>query len=411
MILTSAQSQIASDKHRFRVVNCGRRFGKTTLAVLEMIAKAVYGNNRQICYIAPTYQQARDIAWQELKKLCQPAINKVNESRLEIIVNTTKGGTSSILLRGWESIETLRGQKFDFIVIDEIASMRNWATNWQEVIRPTLTDVRGEVLFISTPKGFNHFYDLYNLESKDTDYKSFHFTTYDNEHIPADEIEKAKKELTEDRFAQEYNADFRKTEGLVYKEFDRNRHLFDFEPGNISEYIGGIDFGFTNPAAVIHIKRDYDNNYWVTDEWYQTGRTEEQIADYVRSCGFNAVYPDPENPSAIAVLNTKGVNVCEVVKGKDSVQSGINRVRDLFKRNKLKIHKNCGNIISELETYAYPEKKDGKNEYENPIKENDHALDALRMAITTNQPEDKEWSTRMALIHQVRRNNQTNHAR
>lgn len=200
MNLHQAQSQIASDTHRFRVVNCGRRFGKTTLAVLEMVAKAVYGNDRMIAYIAPTYQQARDIAWQELKKICLPIANKINESRLEIIVNTVHGGTSTIMLRGWESIETLRGQKFHFIVVDEIASMRNWATNWQEVIRPTLTDFKGEALFISTPKGFNHFYDLYNQEHKDSDYKSFHFTTYDNTHIPFEEIEKAKKELTEDRF-------------------------------------------------------------------------------------------------------------------------------------------------------------------------------------------------------------------
>ena len=62
-------------------------------------------------------------------------------------------------------------------MIDEIASMRNWWINWQEVIRPTLTDTKGEGLFISTPKGFNHWYDIYNLEAKDSDYKSFHFTS------------------------------------------------------------------------------------------------------------------------------------------------------------------------------------------------------------------------------------------
>ena len=411
MILHPAQSQIAKDLHRFRVVNCGRRFGKTTLAVLEMIAKAIYGNDRQIAYISPTYQQSRDIAWQELKKLAQPAINKVNESRLEVILNTVKGGTSTISLRGWESIETLRGQRFDFIVVDEIASMRNWATNWQEVIRPTLTDTKGEALFISTPKGFNHFYDLYNLQNKDQDYQSFHFTSYDNPFILKEELDKAKQELTEDRFAQEYLADFRKTEGLVYKEFDRNRHIFDHEVANVSEYIAGIDFGFTNPCAVVHLKRDYDNNFWATNEWYQTGRTEEQIADYVRSCQFNAVYPDPENPSAISVLNAKGINVCEVIKGKDSVQSGINKVRDLFKRNKLKIHKDCVNLIWELETYAYPEKKDMRNEYENPIKENDHLVDAVRMAIMTNQPEDKGEIARMSLMHQSRRHNLINQAR
>lgn len=411
MYLTQAQSNIASDTHRFRVVNCGRRFGKTTLAVLEMVAKAVYGNDRMICYIAPTYQQARDIAWQELKKIAQPAINKVNESRLEITLNTTQGGTSTIRLQGWESIETLRGQKFHFVVVDEIASMRNWHANWQEVIRPTLTDYKGEALFISTPKGFNHFYDLFNLENKDHDYKSFHFTTYDNTHIPVEEIEKAKLELTEDRFAQEYLADFRKTEGLVYKEFDRTRHLFDGEVRNPAEFIAGVDFGFTNPCAVLHIVRDYDNNYFVTNEWYQRGRTDEQIGDYIKSCNFNVVYPDPENPSAISVLTAKGINVTEVVKGKDSIMNGINRVRNLFKRNKLRIHKDCVNLIGELETYSYPEKKPNSNEQENPIKENDHAMDALRYAIMMNQPEDRGEMARLHHMIEVRRSNQQNHAR
>jgi len=376
-----------------------------------MIAKAVYGDDRQICYIAPTYQQARDIAWQELKKLARPAIHKVNESRLEIIVNTTRGGKSSILLRGWESIETLRGQKFDFIVVDEIASMRNWVTNWQEVIRPTLTDMKGDALFISTPKGFNHFYDLYNLQDIDTDYTSFHFTTYDNQFIPVDEIEKAKQELTEDRFAQEYLADFRKTEGLVYKEFDRDRHLYDGDVANAVEFIAGIDFGFTNPAAVIHIIRDYDNNYWVTEEWYHTHRTDDQIAEYVRSCKFNAVYPDPENASGIQVLVDRGIEAREVIKGKDSVKTGINKVRSLFKRNKIHIHKSCLNLISELETYAYPEKRDGHNEEENPIKEKDHALDALRYAIMSNLPDDERENERIHLMHQARKATQINDAR
>ena len=411
MILTKAQSLIAKDIHRFRVVNCGRRFGKTTLAVLEMVAKAVYGNDRQICYIAPTYAQARDIAWQELKKVAQPAINKVNESRLEITLNTTLGGTSTISLRGWESIETIRGQKFHFIVVDEIASMRNWASNWQEVIRPTLTDFKGEAMFISTPKGFNHFYDLFNQEHKDNDYKSFHFTSYDNPNLPTEELDKAKLELTEDRFAQEYLADFRKTEGLVYKEFDRSRHIFEGEISNEAEYIAGIDFGFTNPCAVIHIKRDYDNNYFVVGEWYQQGRTDEQIGDYIRSCNFNVIYPDPENPSAISVLSAKGINVAEVIKGKDSVMNGINRVRNLFKRNKLKIHKDCINLISELETYSYPERRPNSNEQENPVKENDHAMDALRYAIMTNQPEDRGEISRLNHMIQIRRANQSNNAR
>lgn len=386
MILHQTQEIVAKDKHRFRVVNCGRRWGKTTLSILEIVAKGVFRDNARIVYIAPTLQQARDIAWNQLKSICRSISLNINESRLEITIRTKNGGQSIIWLRGWESVETLRGQAFDFIVIDEIASMRNFWVNWQEVLRPTLTDTKGDVLFISTPKGFNHFYDLFNTQ--DEDYAAFHFTTYDNPFMPVDEVEKAKKELPEDRFSQEYMADFRKSEGLVYKEFSRDRHVFESDVTKFDEYIGGIDFGFTNPCAVLHIKRDGDDNYFVIGEWYVTGRTDEQIAEYVQSCNFNRVYPDPESPSAIAVLNSKGVAVVEVIKNKDSIKNGIDRVRQLFKMGKLHIHKSCINLISELETYSYPERKPGKNEYENPIKENDHALDALRYALATNKADN-----------------------
>jgi len=381
MILHETQKLVAIDTHRFRVVNCGRRWGKTTLAILEMVAKAIYKDDARVVYIAPTYQQARDIAWNELKRICLPISSAINEARLEITVNTKNGGSSLIWLRGWESVETLRGQKFDFVVIDEIASMRNFWLNWQEVLRPTLTDRKGHALFISTPKGFNHFYDLYNFT--DEDYKSFNFTTYDNPHLPVEEIEKAKKELPEDRFAQEYMADFRKSEGLVYKEFQRTFHVFKNAPAK--EWIktfGGHDFGTNNPCASITIKKDRDSNYYVWDEFYKSGLTDAQQADYVASLKWDECYPDPESASGILEFKKRGINVREVIKNKDSVRNGINVVKELFKTGRLHIHESCKNLIYELETYAYPERRPDHNEEENPIKENDHALDALRYAIS-----------------------------
>ena len=145
MELTPAQSQIVRNNHRFRVVNCGRQFGKTTVAVEEMIACAISKDNLVICYVAPTFQQARDIAWTMLVKRLDPVLIKANETRLELTVKTQFGGESRIMLRGWESVETLRGQKFNFIVIDEVAMMRNFWPGWQEVIRPTLTHTLGSV--------------------------------------------------------------------------------------------------------------------------------------------------------------------------------------------------------------------------------------------------------------------------
>lgn len=390
MELTPAQAQIALDPHRFRVLCCGRRFGKTTLAIDQMMARAVAGKGR-IAYIAPTLQQARDIAWAQLKQLCSSAALSIREApALEIRLPTQTNEESLIILRGWEAIETLRGQQFDLIVIDEVASMRNFDLHWEEVIRPTLTDTKGECIFISTPKGFNHFYDLFGKEHKDDEYKSFHYTTYDNPHIPVSEIEKAKKELTEDRFSQEYVADFRKTQGLVYKEFDREAHLFDEEGFEGEDFVcvkefGGVDFGFTNPAAAYTIKKDRDSNYWIRDEWYKTQQTDAQIADYVAALKWNECYPDPESASGIEELRRRKVNVREVIKNKDSIRNGINVVRELFKANRLYIHTSCVNLIWELETYSYPDKKPDHNEEENPIKEMDHACDAIRYALSMEQ--------------------------
>ncbi len=377
MILTEAQKEIAIDPHRFRVLCCGRRFGKTTLAIDQIKARGAIPNSR-ICYIAPTYQQARDIAWEQLADDCRQAASSINETRLEIkLVNG-----SLIVLRGWESIETLRGQKFDMIVLDEVASFRNFWLSWQEVIRPTLTDTRGEGLFISTPKGFNHFYDLFNLQDTDSDYKSFHFSTYDNTHIPVDEIDKAKQELTHDRFSQEYMANFAKTEGLVYKEFDRKKHLFTEFTGVAVERMAGIDFGFTNPCAIAEVWRDRTDTLWLmAPEYYKTGQTDVQVAEYVAAKQFNRVFPDPEAPAAIKELRNRQVNVREVVKGKDSIKNGIDRVRELLKAGKLKVHANLKNTIMEFETYSYPDRKPMQNEKEVPIDENNHAMDALRYVV------------------------------
>ncbi len=231
---------------------------------------------------------------------------------------------------------------------------------------------------MGTPKGFNHLYDLYNLPYQDTDFKAFKFSTYDNPHIDQKEIEDAKRTLTEDRFAQEYMAEFRKSEGLVFKEFNRQRHIFGYEVKG--EYIAGVDWGYTNPTAIPHIMLK-DAKFYITQEYYQTNKTEDEVSDYIANQRFSKVYPDPESASAIAALKKKGVNVREVKKGKDSIMHGIQTMRELFKQNRLFVHKSCINTIAELEMYSYPEKNAFHNANENPQDEYNHAIDAIRYVV------------------------------
>lgn len=383
-----AQEQIASDKHRFRVARCGRRFGKTVLAAYEMFVRAVAGDNARVVYYAPTRDDARDIMWRILKEVCDPLIvGDPNESRLELTVKNRHGNTSLIVLYGWEALQERGkgvGVRNNFVVLDEVSKYTNFEFGWEEILRPTLIDVKGEALFISTTNGFNHFYDLCNKELNDPDYKTFHFTSYDNPFIDPAEIKKIESEMTPDRAAQEIYAEFKKKEGLVYKEFSRERHVTDEEPTEILYTIGGVDSGFTHPAAAIDIKKDYYGRYWITDEWVNAGRTEDEIVEYVAARHWARAYPDPENASLKEALKRRSVNVRDVIKGKGSVVSGIQMIRELLKQDRLRVHKRCLKVIEAFEKYSYQETKSGDITNELPAHDFSDPLDAIRYAVMSD---------------------------
>ncbi len=392
MLFHPKQSEVARDTHRFRVVDAGRRFGKDVLGIEEAIGVAVAMPGVQVVYIAPTIQQVRDIVWEPLKKRLTPIALNINETRLEIEIRTRGAETSKIILRGWEAIETLRGTKNAFVVLTEVAMMRNFWVGWQEVIRPTLTDLQGGALFLSTPKGYNHFYDLFEMQKKDpANWMSWHFTTYDNPHIKPEEVDEARKQLSEDQFAQEYLAEFRKMEGLVYKDFSREVHVFDdlTQRRPIAEVLAGVDFGFTNPSVILRIEHDVDNHYWLTDEWYKTQKTTPELIEVAKHMNINIFYPDPAEPDRIEEMARAGLNIREVSK---DIEAGIVSVQELFRTKRLHIHKNCVNTISELESYKYPDKKPEQNAKELPVKEHDHAMDALRYVLHQNAPAEPDYN-------------------
>ena len=387
--LHPAQIQIVEDTHRFKVICAGRRFGKSTLVAWEMFALAVSCENARIPYYAPTRDDARDIMWKALKEICAPLIiGEPNEGRLEINIRNRFGGTSLIVLYGWEAVQERGkgvGVRNNHIFFDEVSKYKNFMYGWLEILRPTLLDLAGGATFISTPNGFNHFYELSLKEGFDKDWKYFHFTSYDNPFLPPAEIQKMKDEYPEDRFAQEVLGEFKKKEGLVYKEFSRDKHVIHELPEDLEIVykLGGIDWGHNHPCAVVTILKDYHSNYYISDEFYEQGLTEEDIVDYTVSMNFNKVYPDPENASGIESLRRKRVNVKTVSKFKGSIVSGISKVQELIKQNKFFVLSKCVNTIREFEAYSYPEEKERKIT-DVPLKENDDAMDAIRYVIMTD---------------------------
>jgi len=191
------QQSILDNQSRFRVVMCGRRFGKSELSQIEIITNALLGQS--VAYITPTYKLARTF----FEKLTQSIPFENNKS--ELLIKFPTGGTVEFFTG--ERLDSLRGRKFHFIVIDEASFIPNLEEGWLNSIRPTLTDYRGKALFLSTPRGKNYFYSLYlkGLQGEN-EWQSFKFTTYDNPYINSSEVDDARSQLPSVVFEQEYLA-------------------------------------------------------------------------------------------------------------------------------------------------------------------------------------------------------------
>lgn len=384
------QAEIINSPARFKVAVCGRRFGKTVLTVDRLIEEALLNAGTNYFYIAPTYKQGKMIAWDmlmsQLRELPSELVQKTNESELYVVL----GNNAKIYIKGADKPDSLRGVGLGGVVLDEYADMKQ--NVFDEIIRPTLVDTGGWAIFIGTPRGFNHFYDLYMEAQTQEDWAAFRFPTTANPFISKEEIEKERNRMHPDRFAQEYMAQFRKREGLVYPEFQREVHVVDekHDRGTIIDKMAGLDFGYTNPSAFVVIHKNEMGQYFIEEEWVRTGKKNSEIGEYVRtyvdSQDVNYIYPDPAEPDRIDELNDMGIPTREVIK---KVGAGIDKVRDLLHSKKLFISANCKTTIQEFETYHYPENQDSKlnkSAYEKPVKEDDHCMDAVRYALSMNAP-------------------------
>lgn len=208
------QQEVWEDPTRFKIVAAGRRTGKSRLAAWMLIVNALQANKGHVFYVAPTQGQARDIMWQTLLELGHPVISGSHINNLQIkLVN---GATIS--LKGADRPETMRGVSLKFLVLDEYADMK--PDVFEQILRPALTDQKGCAMFIGTPMGRNHFYELYKYGELDSDetYKTWHFTSYDNPLLDAEEINIAKRSMSSYAFRQEFMASFEARGSEMFKE-------------------------------------------------------------------------------------------------------------------------------------------------------------------------------------------------
>lgn len=208
----AGQREIIAGARRFCVVTCGRRWGKTVLAVDRLAPPALKAY--PVAYFTPTYRMLSEV-WRAANRLLKPVISakSTQEKRIELIT----GG--AIEFWSLDRPDTARGRKYKRVVIDEAAMVRDLQSVWQAIIRPTLTDYQGDGWFFSTPRGLNYYFDLFNRGQDPDDelWASWQKPTLDNPYIPPSEVEMARRDLAELTFQQEYLAQFVQGGGAVFR--------------------------------------------------------------------------------------------------------------------------------------------------------------------------------------------------
>ena len=205
------------NRYRWSVLVCNRRFGKTVCMINHLIRSALMSKlkNPRFAYIAPTFKQAKSIAWDYMKQFTAKIPNtKFNETELR--VDLPNG--SRITLLGAENSDGLRGIYLDGCVIDEYANIDGKL--FAEIIRPALSDRKGYCVFIGTPAGMNNnFYDLYQHANGAEDWFNYKAKASDTKIVDPEELEKAKEVMGEKKYLQEFECDWiANIEGAIYGE-------------------------------------------------------------------------------------------------------------------------------------------------------------------------------------------------
>ena len=242
------QQDVFNSPTRFKIVAAGRRTGKSRLAAWLLIINALQEGKGQVYYVAPTQGQARDIMWSTLLDLAHPIIKSSHINNLQI----TLINGCIISLKGADRPETMRGVSLKFLVLDEYADMK--PSVWEQILRPALADQKGQAMFIGTPMGRNHFYELYRyaeLEDDDS-FQAWHFTSYDNPLLDPEEIDTAKKSMSSYAFRQEFLASFEAMGSEIFKE--EWIEFEDKEPDEGDYYIAVDLAGFANLEAATKSK-------------------------------------------------------------------------------------------------------------------------------------------------------------
>ena len=387
------QRKVFDSTARFRIVMAGRRSGKTYFTLWDAIIFAFQHPHSSIWYIAPSYGQAKAIAWRKLINLLpQEAISKIHETELYIhLINETR-----IELKGCDHEDSLRGRGPDYVILDETAFMKQHI--WEEIIQPSLLDKKGKAVLIGTPDGKNWFWRLWQSANAklDESFEAFRFTTFDNPHLPEEALISARLQTKNSLiFKQEYMAEPQSREGLVYPEFNQAIHVVrPFEISKEARLFRAIDWGIQAPCVCLwgallpggdlFIYREHSRNGLPAPRQAEiikglTGmeKIEVTIIDPSTKKRESKSAPQPYFESIQMQFTRAGI---PTILGYNPILDGISVVKNMLLMEKLHIFETCPGLLMELLTYEWAKaaEGDGANPNEKPKDGGDDCCDALK---------------------------------
>ena len=352
-IIDGNRKSILQDDTRYKVICSGRRWGKSFFSLLFLLHKPFEPNERR-WIVFPTYRQAKMVSWNLLKSIFTGKSVTINETELSI---TLENG-AKIELKGADKPDSLRGVSTTMVVLDEYSYMKE--NVWGEIIQPTLAETQGDALFVGTPSGLNHFYDLFvKGQSEDSDYKSWQFTTLEGGFISKEEVDNAKKNLDKRTFKQEYEANFLTAANRCAYNFNRDIHckVMDRSP----RMFWGVDFGVASYMTAVLMCENTQGEVYVFDEIGLQNSNTFELANVMKTKAPNLpVYPDPAGKARTSnstksdhrILQEAGFSVISKKANptqKDRLNALNRMLEDATGKVRLFIDPKCKNTIRDLE--------------------------------------------------------------
>lgn len=436
------QQTVHKSRARHRVNAAGRRFGKSQVGGHELTPQAYkaylnrgileeLGLRQEYWIVGPNYTDSEKefrVVYNDLKRLKFPfdrpgTYNNPRSGEMQV---SLWQGKFMILAKSAMHPESLVGEGLHGAVMAEAAKMKD--SVWSKYVRPTLSDFNGWSLWNSTPEGRNHFFDKWNdgQNPKMVDWESWRHPSWINNFVyPRGCSPEALAAMKSDRppeaadlaalgvdaeiislyydlgptmFAQEIECSFSEYAGRVYYDFDEEVHVTDLEYNPGRPLFIATDYGFTNPNVALFIQTDVWDNVYVLDEYYMSGRTEDEFAEDIinhprlgpMARNATSLFPDPEDPGATKTLENKWKVRAQGNTG-GPIKDRINLIRRWLKiqnphlpfghpdrKPRILFDRKCTHTRREMDFYRYPKDRSEVREApENPLKKDDHTPEAL----------------------------------